>query len=58
MKLNVLLFICGISVFLNMFKQCMNKIQNEDFIKTILDKLIKFSEDVGIGEFSYCAKSY
>jgi len=27
-------------------------------MKTIVDKLIKFSEGVGIGIFSYCAKLY
>ena len=31
----------------NIFKQFFNKI--EDFTKSILDRLIKFSEDVGIG---------
>ena len=43
---------------LNIFEQFINKIWNEDFIKAILDKWIKFSEDVGIGIFSYHAKLY
>jgi len=41
---------------LNIFKQLFNTIENEVIIKTILDILIKFSEVVGIGIFSYCAK--
>ena len=57
MKFIVFVFICKILCsFLNIFEQFINKILNEDFIRTILDKLIKFSEDVGIGMLSYCAK--
>jgi len=33
---------------LNIVKEFMNKVLNDDFIKTV-NKLIKFSEDVDIG---------
>jgi len=35
-----------------------SQIDNEEFTKTILDKVVKLSEDVGVGILSYCAKLY
>jgi len=43
---------------LNIFFKFINRIHSEDLIKTNLDKLVKFSVDVGIGILSYCAKLY